>query len=218
MKEIKYKQSFLDSNIVLSTHSCNYILVRIRRYKFMINEHVTMALVYAFASKALGDYFDLHPHIQATSIELLQIHAIEGKMTPSKELRLVLTHREKILLNERDEIFSLKLFTGNCDNGKDIFTAECVWGIPNEDFLAQILMTNRFARIIEEYSHGSNQRSILLRFWTDYRLIVSSPNFNFSGCPPYRISGEFTVFLVSPRTDGTVLFDVSPAINKSEEV
>lgn len=208
MKEISYKPSITDSDIVLTTKDCPCTLVRIKLYRFLLREPITMGIIFAFDSKHLGDYFDLHPNILATDVQFIQIHPIEGDVISRKELRLKLSHGEKISLNERDEILTLKLFKGPNRNSQGLFSPECVWGIPNEGFLSLILMTNRFASVIENYGRGQNQRQVLMRFWLDYRMATANPCNDFSSPPPHLIRGEFTSFIVTPFDDGKIKFDL----------
>jgi len=211
MKEINYKPSLLDSHITLTSENCTCELIRVNLFRFLLREPVTLSLIFAFDSKCLGDYFDLHPNILAIDLQFIQIHPIEGDVSSSKELRLKLSHGEKILLNERDEIFALKLFKGaGCSQSESLFTPEEVWGIPDEGFFSLILMTNRFAAVIENYSPTQGQKQVLMRFWLDYRFATSNPFNDFSGNPPHLIRGEFTSFFVTPRKDGTVKFDLPP--------
>lgn len=210
MKEFKYKPSIKDSDAVLTTTSSPCLLVRIQPYRFILREQVSTALIYAFISKALGDYFDLNPNVKAVDLQFIQLHAIEGEISSKKELRLKLSHQEKIILNERDEIFILQRFKGPSPKNEGTFTPECVWGIPNEGFLGLMLLSNRFAHIIEDYSRGMNQKQTLLRFWLDYRTASQNPCNTLDGKPPHSICGEFTTFLVTPLDDGKVKFDVSP--------
>ncbi|WP_269538036.1 hypothetical protein [Cerasicoccus fimbriatus] len=210
MKEIKYKPSIKDSNAVLTKPSCPCLLVRIRPFRFILREQVSTALIYAFSSKALGDYFDLNPNVKAVDLQFIQLHASEGVISSKKELRLMLSHQEKIILNERDEIFILQRFKGTSGNNEATYTPECIWGLPNEGFLGLILMSNRFAHIIEHYSRGLNQKQTLLRFWLDYRAASLNPRKKLDGKPPHLICGEFTTFLVTPLDDGKIIFDVPP--------
>lgn len=208
MKEISYKPSIRDTDIILTAKDSPCTLVRIKLYRFLLREPITTGIIFAFDSKCLGDYFDLHPNIQATDVQFIQIHPIEGDVHSRKELRLKLSHGESIILNERDEIFTLKLFKGPTRRSQGLFSPECVWGIPNEGFLSLILMTNCFAAVIENYSRGQNQKQVLMRFWLDYRTAMANPRNDYSGDPPHHIRGEFTSFLITPMDDGKVKFDL----------
>lgn len=208
MKEVSYKPSIMDLDIILTAEDSPCALVRIKLYRFLLREPITMGIIFAFDSKCLGDYVDLHPNIQVADIQLIQIHPIEGDVLSRKELRLKLSHGENIMLNERDEIFALKLFKGPIRKTQGMFTPEDIWGIPNEGFLSLILMTNRFASVIENYSRGQNQKQILMRFWLDYRIATANPRNDFSSPLPHLIRGEFTSFMVTQFDDEKVKFDL----------
>ncbi|WP_269537994.1 hypothetical protein [Cerasicoccus fimbriatus] len=208
MKEIPYKPSFLDSHAVLTTPNCPIVLTRIRTYQFTLHDSISTAIIFAFKSKILGDYFDLRPNIQVVEIQFVKLQVIEGAGASHRELRLRLSHRENVLLNERDEIFLLNPFTGDSCKNQKMYTAEDIWGITNQGYLESMKMSNRFVNAIEQYSGGIDQSKMLLRFWTDYQTALGNPKNDFSDAPPYMIHGEFTCFLATPQPDRTVLFDL----------
>lgn len=208
MKEINYTPSIQDNPTEMTTSNSQLILVRNNLTTFTLIETFSQTLIFAFKSKSLGDYFDLRPNIVATDAQLIQLVAIKSQQTFGKELRLTLSNKEKVILNEKDDLRILKKLDANIVSARILYSPHRVWKTPNEGYLTKILMTERFVSFVEQMAHGSDPQYILIHFWLDYCEALGKPNISSGYRRAFPVQGEFTQFVAKPYKDGTVLFDL----------